>query len=192
MRRVHDAARHAVEQSSQRFSAKASRRFLRGGARHRRELVAGQQVVELPLRLGEALLVERVHHVHDAVDGREVVLPEPPRRLVAAEVEGLEPDVADDQLVLVRVQRRLVDLHAVLLEHVQQRRLPSIVQPEEEDLCVLVREAYTQQRAVGSVRARSVPGEGAGAPKLLSMSHTQLMRNMAAAAEAVARGSTTR
>ena len=79
---------------------------------------------------------------------------------------------------------------ALVLEHVQQRRLPGIVQPEEEDLCVLVREAYTQQRAVGSVRARSVPGEGAGAPKLLSMSHIQLMRNMAAAAEPVARGST--
>jgi len=137
--------RHAVEQSSRRFSAKASRKFLRGGARHRRELVAGQQVVELPLRLGEALLVERVHHVHDAVDGREVVLPEPPRRLVAAEVEGLEPDVADDQLVLVRVQRRLVDLHAVLLEHVQQRRLARVVQAQEEDLGGLVVQAQVRQ-----------------------------------------------
>ena len=144
MRRVHDAARHAVEQSSRRFSAKASRRFLRGEARHRRELVAGQQVVELPLRLGEALLVERVHHVHDAVDGREVVLPEPPRRLVAAEVEGLEPDVADDKLVLVRVQRRLVDLHAVLLEHVQQRRLARVVQAQEEDLGGLVVQAQVR------------------------------------------------
>lgn len=91
-----------------------------------------------------------------------------------------------------RVLGGVVLREALVLEHVQQRRLPSIVQPEEEDLCVLVREAYTQQRAVGSVRARSVPGEGAGAPKLLSMSHTQLMRNMAAAAEPVARGSTTR
>ena len=141
MRRVHDAARHAVEQSSRRLRAESSRRFPRGGARHRRELVAGQQVVELPLRLGEALLVERVHHVHDAVDGREVVLPEPPRRLVAAEVEGLEPDVADDELVLVRVERRLVDLHPVLLEHVEQRRLPRVVQPEEQDLRRLVVQA---------------------------------------------------
>ena len=137
--------RRAVEQPSRRFGAKASRRFPRGGARHRRELVAGQQVVELPLRLGEALLVERVHHVHDAVDGREVVLPEPPRRLVAAEVEGLEPDVADDQLVLVRVQRRLVDLHAVLLEHVQQRRLARVVQAQEEDLGGLVVQAQVRQ-----------------------------------------------
>ena len=64
---------------------------------------------------------------------------------MAAEVEGLEPDVADDQLVLVRVQRRLVDLHAVLLEHVQQRRLARVVQAQEEDLGGLVVQAQVRQ-----------------------------------------------
>lgn len=63
---------------------------------------------------------------------------------MAAEVEGLEPDVADDQLVLVRVQRRLVDLHAVLLEHVQQRRLARVVQAQEEDLGGLVVQAQVR------------------------------------------------
>ena len=53
----------------------------------------------------------------------------------------LEPDVADDELVLVRVERRLVDLHPVLLEHVEQRRLPRVVQPEEQDLRRLVVQA---------------------------------------------------
>ena len=64
---------------------------------------------------------------------------------MAAEVKGLEPDVADDQLVLVRVQRRLVDLDAVLLEHVQQRRLARVVQAQEEDLGGLVVQAQVRQ-----------------------------------------------
>lgn len=64
-----------------------------------------------------------------------------------AQVEGLELDVPDDQLVGVRVERRDVDLDAVLLQHVQQRRLAGIVQSQEQNLRVLVIEAWRDDGA---------------------------------------------
>jgi hypothetical protein len=47
---------------------------------------------------------------------------------VSTEIKGLELDVSNDEFVRVGVQRWNVDLHAVLLEHVQQSRLTGIVQ----------------------------------------------------------------
>lgn len=43
---------------------------------------------------------------------------------------------------LTRVKRRLVNLQAVLPKHVQQGRLPGVVQSQEEDLSILVVQAW--------------------------------------------------
>jgi len=64
---------------------------------------------------------------------------------VAAQVEGLELDLANDQLVGVGVERRDVDLYAVLLEHVQQGGLAGIVQPQEQNFGILVIESCKVQ-----------------------------------------------
>lgn len=82
---------------------------------HVREFVGGEEGVELLLGLRESAAVNRVHKIHHPVDGREVILPEAPRRLVAAKIEGLKLDLSNDQLVRVGVERWDVDLDAVLL-----------------------------------------------------------------------------
>lgn len=43
-------------------------------------------------------------------------------------VECLEPDLPDDELVGVGVEGGLVDLHAVLLQHVEEGGLAGIVE----------------------------------------------------------------
>ena len=40
------------------------------------------------------------------------------------------------------MKRRLVNLQAVLPKHVQQGRLPGVVQSQEEDLSILVVQAW--------------------------------------------------
>lgn len=125
------------------------------------ELFARQERVELLLGLGEAAPIDGVDQVHDAVDRGEVVLPQPAGRFVAAQVEGLELDVADDELVCVGVEGGDVDLDAVLLEHVEEGRLPGIVQPQEQDLRVLVVQTlwYDRRHEGGGVQAVKLEAE---------------------------------
>mmetsp|Transcript_36614 Transcript_36614/g.117727 ORF Transcript_36614/g.117727 Transcript_36614/m.117727 type:complete len:230 (+) Transcript_36614:1-690(+) len=106
--------------------------------RHVGEGLVLEQPREFLAGLLEAGAVRGVHNEDDAVDSGEVVLPDAARRLVAAEVVGAEADVLDHQLLRMRVQRRHVSGHAVVLKHVQERRLACIVQAQEEDLGILV------------------------------------------------------
>ena len=53
---------------------------------------------------------------------------------MAPQVEGGEPDPVYGQLLAGGVQRGHVLGHAVVLEHVQQRRLARVVEAEEEQL----------------------------------------------------------
>mmetsp|Transcript_15433 Transcript_15433/g.33774 ORF Transcript_15433/g.33774 Transcript_15433/m.33774 type:complete len:209 (+) Transcript_15433:277-903(+) len=108
---------------------------------HAGQSVVLEQVGELLLRLLEARAVGRVHEEDDAVNGGEVVLPDAARGLVATEVVGPEADVLDHKLLGVRVQRRHVGRDTVVLEHMEERRLPGIVETQEEQLGVLVAEA---------------------------------------------------
>lgn len=109
--------------------------------RHLLQLLHGQEGVELGLGLGEALVVLRVDEEDDAVDLGEVILPESSCLLVTAQVKGREADVADSELLGGRVERRLKDRDAVVLEHVQQRRLAGVIETEEQQLGVLVQQA---------------------------------------------------
>ena len=105
------------------------------------QLVGGEEGIELLLGLGETSPIDGIDEVNDAVDGGEIVLPQATGGLVSAEVEGLELDLADDQLVGVGVERRDVDLYAILLEHVQECGLAGIVQPQEQNFGILVIES---------------------------------------------------
>jgi hypothetical protein len=84
------------------------------------QVLHAEQRVELGLALGEALRVLGVDQEHDAADLGEVVLPQAARLLVAAQVEGVEAHAADGQLFRGRVQGRLEDCDAVVLEHVEE------------------------------------------------------------------------
>jgi hypothetical protein len=57
---------------------------------------------------------------------------------MASQIKGLEFDVSNNELIRVRVQGRDVHLNAILLEHVEESSLSSIVETEEQDLGVLV------------------------------------------------------
>ena len=105
------------------------------------QLVRGEEGIELLLGLGEPSPIDGIDQIHDAVYRREIILPQAAGRLVAAQVEGLELDLANDQLVGVGVERRDMDLYAVLLEHVQQGGLAGIVQPQEQNFGILVIES---------------------------------------------------
>ena len=62
-----------------------------------------------------------------------------------SQVERTEADLADQQLFRVRVKGRHVGGDLIVLEHVQQRGLPGVIQAEEEDLGVLVRQAQVAE-----------------------------------------------
>ena len=55
-----------------------------------------------------------------------------------AQVEGLEPDIANNKLLTVRVKRRLVYRNAIVFQHVQKCCLACVVQTEEENLRIFV------------------------------------------------------
>ena len=71
--------------------------------------------------------------------------------LVTAEVECGKADIANGELLGRRVKGRLQDGDAVVLEHVQQRRLSSVVEAEKEQLSVLVKEPKRGQHVVEPV-----------------------------------------
>jgi hypothetical protein len=64
---------------------------------------------------------------------------------VPAQIERGELDIANSKFLRGRVQRGLQHGDAVVLQHVQQRRLACVVEAEEQQLGVLVREAQVGQ-----------------------------------------------
>jgi hypothetical protein len=61
------------------------------------------------------------------------------------------------------MQRRLVDRHTVVLQHVQQCGLPGVVEPEEEDLSALVVQTEVSKGAVQPVdKEHGSQGNGVG------------------------------
>lgn len=60
---------------------------------------------------------------------------------------GAKADLANLQLLALRVARRLVRDEFVIAEHVQQRRLAGIVEAEKENASLLVVEAEGRQKA---------------------------------------------
>merc|ERR1719270_2151323 len=113
---------------------------------HLREAGLLKKAVQLLFGLLEARTVRRIHEEDDAVHGSEIVLPDAARRLMAAQIERLEAHVLDEQLLKVGVERGRVRRHAVVLQHVQQSRLPRIVEAKEEDLGILVPEPQVPEQ----------------------------------------------
>ena len=72
-----------------------------------------------------------------------------------SEVESLEPNLADNQLVGVGVERGLVDLHAVFFEHVKEGSFTCVIEAQEEDLGILVVEACGKKRGADRQRNSS-------------------------------------
>jgi len=105
------------------------------------KVLHGQKGVEFGFGLGHALVVLRVDEEDDAGDFGEVVLPQPASLLMTTEIERCEAAVTDGKLLGSRMQRGLKDGNSVILQHVEQRRLPCVVQTQEQQLRVLVHEA---------------------------------------------------
>ena len=72
---------------------------------------------------------------------RTVIAPQPAGLRVPAQIERGELYIADGELLRGRVQRRLQHGDAVVLQHVQQRRLACVVEAQEQQLGVRVRKA---------------------------------------------------
>ena len=77
---------------------------------------------------------------------REVVFPKPPRSLVPPEIVCRELDLANHKLFRIGVDSRCVDSDAVVLQHVEERGLPRIVEPKKEDLGALVMKTCRRKR----------------------------------------------
>ena len=112
---------------------------------HRNVLELIQEPCKLHLGLGEAGAVRGVDKVDDGVGVDAVLLPETTHLLVAAEVKGLELDAAHDKLLHRGLGGRLVDGKTVVLQHVKEGGLASVVEPKEQDLGVLVVKAQPRQ-----------------------------------------------
>jgi len=88
--------------------------------------------------LSEARAVDCVDEEDDAVDFGEVVFPDPLRLCVAAEVKGFEVTVADAEFFAVGLRGRRVDSESIGLQEMEESRLPSIIEAEEEDFRVFI------------------------------------------------------
>jgi len=135
-----------------------------------------------------------VHEEDNRIHLRKVILPHAPSDLVAPQVKGPELDLGDRELL------RCCGACGGWLS--KGRPGERVTAPRQcalgcwVGLCCERRSSLSMCSSV-VFPALSNPRKRIFAflcarPKLLSMSHTQLMRNMAAAAEPVARGSTTR
>mmetsp|Transcript_1176 Transcript_1176/g.2070 ORF Transcript_1176/g.2070 Transcript_1176/m.2070 type:complete len:208 (-) Transcript_1176:170-793(-) len=98
---------------------------------HRAQGVIGQQTVQLLLGLGEALLVIRVHQEHYRIHLRIVFFPYFAGDFMTAQVERPEFDVPDRQLLGCRVLCGLMLCQALVLQHMHERGLASIIQTQE-------------------------------------------------------------
>jgi len=105
-----------------------------------RELLDRKEGVKFGFGLGESLKVCAVHQEDDTIDFREVVAPETTRLCVPSQVVGGEFHVPNSQLFRGGMEGRLESGQTVILQHVQQRRLSSVVEPKEQDFSVLVQE----------------------------------------------------
>merc|ERR1719270_2200231 len=113
---------------------------------HLREAGLLKKAVQLLFGLLEARTVRCVHEEDDTVHGSEIILPDAARRLMAAQIERLETHILDEQVLIMGVERGRMRRHAVVLQHVQQSRLPRIVEAKEEDLGILVPEPQVPEQ----------------------------------------------
>jgi hypothetical protein len=65
-------------------------------------------------------------------------LPQTTRCFVTPQVKRFEFDIANNEFVRIGMQRRNVNLHAVLLEHMEESCFTSIVQTKKENFGVFV------------------------------------------------------
>ena len=107
-----------------------------------RQLRHLKQLVELGLRFFETFLLCSVNHENDAVEGATVVSPSLARLVVTAQVVCVEANVSDGDLGLMWVQCRVRLGEAITLQHVQHRRLASVVEAEENDIGTLLEESH--------------------------------------------------
>lgn len=90
-----------------------------------------QEGVQFLLCLRETTPIDGIDEVDDAVDGGKVILPQSTSGFVTTEIESLEFNVANDEFVRVGMEGGDVDLHSVLLEHVEEGGLTGIVQSQK-------------------------------------------------------------
>mmetsp|Transcript_83782 Transcript_83782/g.250065 ORF Transcript_83782/g.250065 Transcript_83782/m.250065 type:complete len:229 (+) Transcript_83782:303-989(+) len=105
-----------------------------------------QKVAQLLPRLLEARAVGGIYEEDDGIRRGKVVPYEAPRP-IASDVVRPEAEAFEGDLLRVRMQCRHVRSNAVILEHVQERRLARVVQPQEQNL---------RNPAVGAPVARDI------------------------------------
>ena len=110
-----------------------------------------QQRVQLLLGFGQTALVGRIHQEDDAVYGAAVVAPGLARLEVAAQVVGIEVDVADGHLGLMRVDGAVCLREPVRLKHVEQRGLPRVVEAQKDDVCALLEEPCPRKQTLEKI-----------------------------------------
>lgn len=108
---------------------------------HLREVLRREQAVQLLLRLDETLAVVRVHQENNRVNLRKIVLPDLACNLVAAQIKSAELDLCNGELFRGGMLRWVVLRQLLVLQHVQQRGLSSVVEAKEKNLRILVRQA---------------------------------------------------
>merc|ERR1740130_321027 len=106
--------------------------------RHIGKRLLVQQATQLLSGLLKSGSVSGIHDEDNTIHCCEIILPDATSGLVAAQVVSAEADVLNHELLSVRVQGRLQLRHPVVLQHVQQGSLASIVEAQEQDLRVLV------------------------------------------------------
>jgi len=95
------------------------------------ELLVCQQGLQLALGLFESSPITRVDKEDDGVDCWEIIFPHSSRLVVAAKIKGGESDPVDAELLRGGMEGGDVLGHPVILEHVEQCGLSSIVQAQK-------------------------------------------------------------
>merc|ERR1719263_2461657 len=97
-------------------------------------------------------MVMGIHQEDNAINSGEVIAPELARGLVTAEIIGAETDLPNDKLLRVRVEGRVVRLHAVVLHHLQQGGLACVIEPKEKNARILMVEAEVAEHSVNPIK----------------------------------------
>lgn len=105
-----------------------------------------EQLLKLSLGFVQAAVLSRIDHEDDTVEGAAVVSPSLACLVVTTKVIGVEANVADGDLCLMRVQRGVGLCEPVALQHVEHSRLACVVEPKEDDVGALLEEAQPLHR----------------------------------------------
>merc|ERR1712048_378991 len=95
-----------------------------------------QKLIQFLASFMESISVSSIDEENDAINSSKIVLPNSSCSLVTPQIKSLEPNVFDHELFRVRMKSGDMGCNTIILQHVKQGCLSSIVQTKEKNFCI--------------------------------------------------------